>query len=269
MHHTTHRTHLLALLPTALLLLAALALPATRLAAWARLGHDTTTAIAEQNLTPKARAAVEKYLDGRSIIYFASWMDEVRATPEYKHTNEWHMGQVDENLRSTPAARRQKGDAVTALENTIATLKNHKTLDRKTVVDNIKYLIHLVGDMHCPGHVYFPGINNWFNVTLLGKKTTYHAVWDSELLNSIHNWSYSEYARHLDRATPAERKTMSAGAPADWFHETAKESRVIYTWGVPDAVLDRNFTNAMQPLAESQLQKAGYRLARLLNELFE
>jgi len=251
------------------MLAAAAAFPAPRLAAWARIGHDSTTAIAEKHLTPKARATVEKYLDGRSIIYYASWMDEVRATPEYKHTHEWHMGQVDENLRSTPGARREKGDCVTAIEEVIALLKNHKRLDPKTVSDNIKYLVHLVGDMHCPGHIYFPGVKNFFNVTLLGQKTTYHAVWDSGLLNLIHNWSYSEYARHLDRATQAEREAMSKGTPADWFHETAKDSRVIYDWGVPDAKLDRNFTNAMQPLAEMQIMKGGYRLARLLNELFD
>ena len=53
--------------------------------AWSfgRVGHDAVAYIAECNLTPTAKATVEKYLDGKSIVYYASWMDNIRLTPEY------------------------------------------------------------------------------------------------------------------------------------------------------------------------------------------
>lgn len=44
---------------------------------WGKSGHDAIAYIAECNLTPKAKKNIEKYLDGRSIVYYASWMDGV------------------------------------------------------------------------------------------------------------------------------------------------------------------------------------------------
>ena len=54
---------------------------------WGKSGHDAIAYIAECNLTPKARKNIEKYLDGRSIVYYASWMDVYRHTPAYKVTS--------------------------------------------------------------------------------------------------------------------------------------------------------------------------------------
>ena len=44
--------------------------------AWNRTAHEAIAYIAEQHLTPSAKAAIEKYLDGRSIVYYAAWMDQ-------------------------------------------------------------------------------------------------------------------------------------------------------------------------------------------------
>ncbi|WP_368213102.1 S1/P1 nuclease [Alistipes onderdonkii] len=63
---------------------------------WGKSGHDAIAYIAECNLTPKARKNIEKYLDGRSIVYYASWMDVYRHTPAYKVTSGWPA------IRSTP-----------------------------------------------------------------------------------------------------------------------------------------------------------------------
>ena len=38
---------------------------------WGKSGHDAIAYIAECNLTPKAKKNIEKYLDGRSIVYYA------------------------------------------------------------------------------------------------------------------------------------------------------------------------------------------------------
>lgn len=46
--------------------------------AWGRLGHAAVARLAEQHLTKKAKANLEKLLDGRSIVYYASWMDDYK-----------------------------------------------------------------------------------------------------------------------------------------------------------------------------------------------
>ncbi|MFQ7386609.1 MAG: hypothetical protein ACLRM8_01920 [Alistipes sp.] len=45
---------------------------------------------------------IEKYLGGRSIVYYASWMDQVRHTPAYRHTNTWHTNKVDAGESTCP-----------------------------------------------------------------------------------------------------------------------------------------------------------------------
>lgn len=233
---------------------------------WGRTGHDAIACIAERNLTPKAKKTIEKYL-GNSIIYYASWMDEYRRTPEYKHTSAWHMGDVDENMKSTDAVRRPTGDCVAELENAIERLKHYKELDDSTVIVNLKYVIHLVGDMHCPSHIRYPGLKVK-NVVFRGKKQSYHGVWDSGVLNATHDWSYSEYADHLDRLSKKEIEAISEGTPADWFEDSARNCRVIYDWAQEGSELDRPFLFEAKALVEAQITRAGYRLARVLNDLF-
>ena len=44
--------------------------------AWGTRGHEATVKIAENHLTPKAKKLLDKYLHGKSIVYYASWADE-------------------------------------------------------------------------------------------------------------------------------------------------------------------------------------------------
>lgn len=234
---------------------------------WGRVGHDAVAYIAECNLTKKAKKNIEKYLD-HSIVYYASWMDDYRATPDYKHTTIWHTAAVDENFRYTDAVKRPGGDAVCELENAIAMLRDYKNLDDSTVAVNLKYVIHLVGDMHCPVHVKYPDLNMSFKIKISGKEYGYHNVWDSQIIEMTHRWYYMEWQHQLDRCSKEEKKKLSDGTPRDWFHQTAVDCRVIYDWASPDSEQGRDFLNMAHPLAERQILKAGYRLARVLNELF-
>lgn len=238
------------------------------LLAWGKIGHNSIAHIAECHLTEKARANIERYL-GHSIVYYATWMDEYRKTPEYKYTDKWHSGAVDKNLHSTKENRKEDGDCVTELENAIARLKDYKKLDDATVSLNLKFIIHLTGDMHCPVHILYPDIKMRFNVKLSGQQMSYHKLWDSGLLQAAHAWSYTEYRQQLDRFPAGERKAMSEGAPAGWMHESAVNCRVIYDWAKPNDELGQDFVNKAHALAEMQIVKAGYRLARVLNDLFD
>ena len=132
---------------------------------WGREGHETIAKLAENNLKPHAKKIVEKYLDNHSIVYYAKWMDEYRRTPEYQETGKWHGVRVDESLNYVPKENGD-GDAVKAIKDAVALLKNYKNLPDSTVNVNIKYLLHLVGDMHCPGHIYYTGRNQDFKVVL-------------------------------------------------------------------------------------------------------
>ena len=61
--------------------------------AWGRLGHRLTARIAERNLNPKARVAVQALLEeGESMADASTWADEHRR--DIKGSGPWHYVDV-------------------------------------------------------------------------------------------------------------------------------------------------------------------------------
>ena len=150
-----------------LLFAAALSLSASEPArAWGREGHETIAKIAERNLTKRAKKRIEKYLGGHSVVYYAKWMDEYRQTPEYAFTNDWHTAPVGADLRyGDELLKPGKGNAVYGLELAIRNLRDYRSLTDSAVAVNLKYVIHLVGDMHCPAHIKYTTHNTKYDVS--------------------------------------------------------------------------------------------------------
>lgn len=238
---------------------------------WGRSGHNAVAAIAERNLSPKAKERVEKLLGNHSIVYYASWMDHYRNYPQYKETDRWHGAPVNKDLYYTDDLYQKPGNAITGLEYAINNLKRYKELTDSAVAVNLYYIIHITGDMHCPVHVKYPDMPKY--MVLLGEKeVNYHKVWDGTVLDDNHLWSYTEYANQLDRCTPEQKAAIMKGTPREWFHQTAVDCQKIYSMVEPKGTQiytkERVFMNDAVALADSQIQKAGYRLAKILNDLF-
>lgn len=239
---------------------------------WGREGHEVIAKIADNNLNASVRNKLERYLGNHSIVYYAKWMDDYRHTPEYNFTDKWHVANVDENLVYTPDY--EVGDAIIGLEKAIATLRNYKELPDSAVAVNIKYIIHIVADMHCPGHIYYKGRNQKFSVDFGGGyvkpevRTKIHSVWDQYAIQATRIWSVSEYADELDRVSSKEKRMMSIGTPVDWLHDNARRCLFQFELAEPDQRLAQDFVNEAMPLLETQMLYAGYRLAALLNDLF-
>ncbi len=248
-------------------------LSAAPLWAWGSKGHDIIAYIAECHLNRRAQKTIEKIFDGHSMVYYASWMDNLRSSPQwethYRVTETWHYANVDagesyETMRKCPT-----GDIVSATNMVIEGLRSG-ILDDSTRCEYLKMLIHMVGDMHCPmhaGHLSDRG-GNGFQVRWFGRPTNLHAVWDSKVLESAHSWSYSEWQKQLDRTTRKEFKRMSCGEPYEWFLETVGIAQKLYEDIEPGQNLAYDYLYCHTGMLEQQLLLAGYRLAGLLNELF-
>ena len=238
--------------------------------AWGREGHEVIARIAENNLKPGVRKKVESYL-GHSIVYYAKWMDEYRHTPEYKFTHPWHSCVVAENLNYVPQSG---GDAIYGLTYATENLADYRHLSDSAVAVNIKYIVHLVGDMHCPAHIKYQGRDADFKVKFGGDyiqprvNARIHSVWDYYAIQSCRIFSSSEYAEELDRLSSREKKAIAEGTYVDWLHDNAERCLLQFDLAYPDAALKQDFINAAMPLIETQMLYAGYRLAYLLNTLF-
>lgn len=238
---------------------------------WGRQGHSTIAKIAENNLKPSAKKKIEKYLGGHSIVFYSAWMDDYRDTKEYGFTTTWHTAPVNEDLKYEDSLLDpKKGNAIFGLEQAIETLKNYRNLPDSTVAVNLKYVIHLVGDMHCPSHVKYRTHNMNYKVYMPKSQTPVgvHAFWDSYSIAYSRFYSFSEWAEELDIFDKATVKTITAGTPRDWFHDCAVRCEKQFDMAQPKQHLDKDCMNAAIELCETQIQYAGYRLAAVLNELF-
>lgn len=243
---------------------------ASQALAWGQKGHDVTAFIAENHLTPSAKAKVTAALDGHSLVYYANWLDNASNTPEYRYTKTWHYKNVDEGETYENAPLAKTGDVVVALNEIITKLKNGNLSHADENVA-LRMLIHLVGDMHQPlhmGHRSDLG-GNKVSIVSFNRNTNLHSYWDSEIVDFVHKWSYSEWQYQLDRASADEEAKIVSGNIESWakecvtlasgiYADTPEGSRVSYAYGAKYA-----------PVVEQQLLKGGLRLASLLNAIYK
>jgi len=238
--------------------------------AWGQKGHDTVAYIAEQHLTPATKAAVDDLLDGRTMVYWANWLDNASHTPEYAYSKTWHYKNIDEGERYEEAKANPAGDVTTAIKAQSGLLADNSA-ERTQRQLALKILIHLVGDMHQPlhmGHASDLG-GNRIKARFFGKEMNIHSIWDSQLVENAHRWSYTEWQQQIDRAGADEQAALVAGDVDDWARESMALAGAIYKAYVPGATISYDTVAAAAPVIESQLLKAGLRLAHVLNGIFD
>lgn len=236
---------------------------------WGQKGHDVTCAVAEKHLTHKAKKQISRILDGKSIVYWANWMDNASHTPEYRYTSTWHYRNIDADQTFAEAPLNENGDVIRAVNAQIEALKSGK-LSKEEQAQSLKFLVHLMGDLHCPmhlGHKSDLGGNRW-QVQYFGKGTNIHSVWDSGLVESAHKWTYSEWVDQIDTFSKQENKKTVEGDPASWAEQTYEICREVYDSTPVGSKLSYDYVSKWTPTVEQQLLRAGLRLAAVLNDIF-
>lgn len=237
---------------------------------WGQKGHDAVAYIAECNLTPEVYQKVVKALGGHSLVYYANWMDNASHTQPYRYTKTWHYANVDKGYTYQTMPKNPKGNVVTAIESIVAKLKSGKLSEAEESL-NLKFLIHLVGDLHAPmhaGRLSDLGGNKIY-VKYFGKKIKLHELWDIDLIEDAHRWSYTEWQQQLDKYCSAEKRAqISKGTPEEWFEESHKIAKDIYIASPKGAKLSYYYLNYYTPKIEERILAGGLRLAWLLNSIY-
>ncbi len=238
---------------------------------WGQKGHDTVAYIAEQHLTPTTLKAVENLLDGKSIVYYANWMDNASNTPEYAYSKTWHYKNVDPDETFENAPLWKDGDVVTALNQQIEILNDPSKSDEERALA-LKMVVHFVGDIHQPMHIgrrNDRGGNQW-SVKYFKSPSNLHSVWDSKLVESAHKWSYTEWQKQIDRASETQQlEIIKDGTPEKWGKECHEISKEIYATTPQDTNIEYSYIAKWTPVIESQFLKGGLRLADVLNSIFD
>ena len=239
--------------------------------AWNGFGHSCAAYIAEQHLTPEAKAKCEKYLQ-HSFVFYASWMDQWRYIKPYEETSSWHVIYVDEDWKLDTSKQKY---AEYQTERIWKELKDYKNLPDSLVRQNLIYLIHMVPDYHCPVHTFFrKGTHTERKYSLLtkGKKFALHTFWDASPGFKRKNWTMQRYCKEVDVISPKLAKKYQKGTPIKWANDALKQAHRVYPItpvNTETTTLSKEQTAQIHKLTDEMILKGAYRLARIINDVFK
>ena len=241
------------------------------LGAWSSTGHKIVAELAIRHLTPKARARIAQLLPG-GIADEASWADLHRNDSEYEFTDAYHTMAMNHDYAFDPGWRMWLGgDCVTGLYFTDYNLGNQARLSLSDSVKilNIRLLVHIAGDMHCPGHAYVMPEENHWDCTFESETTTYHVVVDKAPNRIYKDMTPAAAAASLDTYSEEEIRACCAGSFEDWAQECCQRDRILYEVNpLYTAVLAADTIERITPVVQESLRVSGYRLGFLLNKYF-
>ena len=137
-------------------------------------------------------------------------------------------------------------------------------------------IIHGMGDMHCPMHVGFnygePNPHGKYRVYLMnGTKQSaqkLHGLWEGRMISAYCPWTYTDLASALDTHTQEQKDKICEGEFFAWGEDSAKSAILVYNEYPEESEITKNdFHKKFQSLAEELIAKAGYRLAKVFNDI--
>jgi hypothetical protein len=254
-----------------LVLICAVAIPYLS-SAWGLLGHRVVGQIAESYLTPKAKLEIKKILGNETLAMSSNWMDFIKSDTSFNYLYNWHFinfksGLSDSALR-TSMLTDTATNAYTKINFLVSELKK-KDLAQEKKVHYLRFLVHLVGDIHQPLHVgrQEDQGGNRIKVSWFNEPTNLHHVWDDDLISS-QRLSYTEYVAAINFTTKEQRRLWQSMPLHEWIIESYKHAQKIYSGVKPDERLSYRYIYDYLALANERMLKGGVRLAGLLNQIF-
>ena len=236
---------------------------------WGPTGHRTLAKIAEKHLKKSVNKKIKKMLDGQSLAFVSTYADEIKSDKKYKKFSAWHYVNFPLGSKYENSKKSSHGDLAIGIETCINTIKNEQSTKNEKAF-YLKMLIHLIGDLHQPLHVGRAEDKggNTIQVQWHGKGTNLHHVWDEDMINKW-DMSYRELADNAKYLSKSEIKQIQSGTVVDWINETQKLAIKVYASAKNGDKLSYKYSYDHLGLVQSQLQKGGLRLAKILNELFK
>ena len=249
------------------------------LQAWGEKGHRIVALGAQDKLTPTANAAIASLLsveiDTRvhSFEDGAVWPDLIKfARPE---TKPWHFVDIQKALTNYNPTRdcmdAGPTNCIIPRIESFTTILKDKTKPLADRLEALKFIEHLVGDLHQPLHCsdnMDRGGNNvmvkWF-----GKSTNLHSVWDSSIIDKAGltpDVFANDLLDNISNMTAAKVASIQSGTITDWALESHTLARTHAYKITNNRLLGQAYYNANADTVDSQLTKAGLRLAKILND---
>ena len=242
---------------------------------WGRIGHEVSSKLAEERLTPAALAAVRTLLGaGVSLSDASAWAD---SQPEVPDSGPWHYVNVPLSESRYDAKFCQPGGCVVSKIEDFKRVLLDPRAGKTAKQQALRFLIHFIEDLHQPLHIGDTGSRggNLIQVRFFDAGSNLHQVWDS-LIIEHHSGNENVWLWELNGlANPKMVAEWSKGNPEDWATESLADARLAYRTPGGDALvrsgakLGNDYCNFALPIIRRQLAKSGVRVAATLNAIFK
>jgi len=235
---------------------------------WSNTGHRTVGKIAEKHLKSSTKRKIKKLLKGQSLAFVSTYADDIKSDKRYNDFYSWHYVNMPLDSNYEDSEKNPNGDLATGIAYCKKVIKDENSSDADKAF-YLKMLIHLIGDLHQPMHVGLAEDRggNDFKVQWFFNDTNLHRVWDKEMINSF-NMGYIELAENVDVLSKVQVKAIQKGTIINWINETHLLTRKVYATVKEGDNLRYRYSYDNFETVRSQLQIAGIRLAKVLNDLF-
>jgi hypothetical protein len=249
--------------------------------AWGDEGHKIVCEIAFRLAQPDTRAAVRKLI--RSDTEFDTFSESCIFPDHPRRRASEHfinLARNSQGLTSDDCPQAEKCVLSAILNDSkILASKSAKKADRLLA---LKFLGHWVGDIHQPLHVSFEDDRGGNNISVSGRCSgKLHSTWDTCLVENAVGTDVADAVDELiDAITPEMMTKWSASDPREWANESFAITEAVNTGycvmhgascDLPNAAhvtVDATYLETNKPVVREQLQKAGVRLARILDTAF-
>lgn len=262
-------------LPLVGIALAATTLLPTPAWAWGAQGHRLVARIAETHLDPQAAIEINRLLATEAdatLSSIAPWADELRQKdPDLgRRSASWHYVNMAEDGCVYEAPKHcPSGDCVVEALKQQSTLLANADLPDAERLQALKFVVHLVGDLHQPMHAGYGhdrGGNN-YQLQFNDRGTNLHSVWDSGMFYPLQLNDDQFLQRLLALPAPTGVAAPQLQRDADrWAEQTCHIAtrKGLYP---PGHKIGDAYAATWRPVAEAQVRLGGERLAALLNTL--
>lgn len=234
--------------------------------AWGSKGHRIIAQLTWTYLSQAEQEEIKRLLEGEEFVSASTWADEIK--PKRLKEGAWHFVAIPVGS-SFREHRDCEGDD--CLVEKIEEFKKDLANPRKSTGarrEALKYLIHLVGDIHQPLHCANNRDEggNQRAVSFFGNSSNLHKVWDIDM---IERTGLGE-GRYVEILSTRGYSIDYPGEIAQWANESNGVARQ-YAYRFSNSQSENNalglsYYRYCLPAVDLQLARAGIRLKLLLQE---
>lgn len=265
--------------------------------AWWEEGHKVVAKIAYRDLKPNVRKNIAKRMGfpvdmlEYSMVQESTWADRIRNGR--KETGPWHyvnkpyfVGMEETDIRI------HRANVASKIADFISILGETRKDEGRDEQDSFRFLLHFTGDIHCPMHNVGLYTETGFgksshdlggNLTKCNPRKNLHAYWDGvpmALLEKKYGNDYEKFAKAVCKAYPRSslKDELKVKDVDKWSDGSYQLARLAYFTNCQDDTegymkqggnISPQYEKRAEAIVMKQLALAGYRLADVLNSIFD